>query len=268
VATGSGAYWGTVTSAATGPVEGDLFGFMGIQAVIEEMTVVDMEGYAYMFVPVEEIEAEVDYYAVWNEDKKTWYIKVSVPCELLDATTIKSISTVTEAGEDLPEPVVLTLDSDTVLWFGVAGADGLVDDKAEGKYAYKVVSQDDREYIFTFSYDPTLVRDIEIPMSENGQDVDDAVTELEAVEETEERVEEEAVEDETDETEEIVEEETEKIEETDEIEENEEREEIEETEETEEETKETEEETKETEEAVEGTEDFASEQNAEVLSTF
>ena len=102
--------------------------------------------------PIETIEAIIDYNAVWNESRGTWYIKVTVPNENLDAGSVKSIHAITEAGVDLDEPRELTPDTDTVMWFGVAKADGEVTLKRDGKYAYKVVRQDDSEYIFSFDY--------------------------------------------------------------------------------------------------------------------
>ena len=76
---------------------------------------------------------------------------------MLDAASIKSISTIKEAGVEIAEPVALTPDTDKVLWFGVAGKDGLVDDKDAGEYAYKVIRQDGSEYIFNFTYNPESV---------------------------------------------------------------------------------------------------------------
>jgi type II secretory pathway predicted ATPase ExeA len=102
--------------------------------------------------PIETIEAIIDYNAVWNESRGTWYIKVTVPDENLDAGSVKSIHAITEAGVDLDEPRELTPDTDTVMWFGVAKGDGEVTLKRDGKYAYKVVRQDDSEYIFSFDY--------------------------------------------------------------------------------------------------------------------
>jgi uncharacterized coiled-coil protein SlyX len=102
--------------------------------------------------PIETIEAIIDYNAVWNESRGTWYIKVTVPDENLDAGSVKSIHAITEAGVDLDEPRELTPDTDTVMWFGVAKGDGEVTLKADGEYAYKVVRLDDSEYIFNFTY--------------------------------------------------------------------------------------------------------------------
>jgi hypothetical protein len=114
-------------------------------------------GSGYYAYPIETIAADVDYAAVWNKDRETFYIEVSVPDELLDAASIKSISTIKEAGVEIAEPVALTPDTDKVLWFGVAGKDGLVDDKDAGEYAYKVIRQDGSEYIFNFTYNPESV---------------------------------------------------------------------------------------------------------------
>jgi len=102
------------------------------------------------------IVADVDYAAVWNEVRGTWYIKVSVPNELLDATTVKSIEAFRKAGLDIT-PVTLTPDTDTVLWFGVAERDADLSIKDSGVYAYKVVKQDDSEYYFSFDYNPESV---------------------------------------------------------------------------------------------------------------
>ena len=125
--TGTGNYTGTVESEPVGPVE-----------EVEE--------------PVETIAADVDYNAVWNGDRGTWYIKVSVPENDLDANSVKSITVIKEAGVEVTEPVALQPDTDKVMWFGVAEADGEVTLKEDGEYAYKVVRQDDSEYIFNFSY--------------------------------------------------------------------------------------------------------------------
>ncbi|MGI6468327.1 MAG: hypothetical protein ACOX0Q_04820 [Syntrophomonadaceae bacterium] len=110
---------------------------------------------------VETIAAAVDYKAVWNESRGTWYIKVTVPDENLDAGSVKSIHAITEAGVDLDEPRELTPDTDTVMWFGVAKADGEVTLKADGEYAYKVVRLDDSEYIFNFTYASSEVQGVE-----------------------------------------------------------------------------------------------------------
>jgi hypothetical protein len=74
--TGTGNYTGTVESEPVGPVE-----------EVEE--------------PVETIAADVDYNAVWNGDRGTWYIKVSVPENDLDANSVKSITVIKEAGHCL-----------------------------------------------------------------------------------------------------------------------------------------------------------------------
>ena len=119
VVTGIDDYKGTVSSSAVGPV-------------------------SYI--------AAVDYNAVWNESSGTWYIKVTVPGEDLDAATVKSISVIKEAGVELAEPRPLTPDTDKVMWFGVAGADGYLTLKADGEYAYEVVRQDGSKYIFNLDY--------------------------------------------------------------------------------------------------------------------
>ena len=109
---------------------------------------------------VETIAAAVDYNAVWNESRGTWYIKVTVPDENLDAGSVQSIHAITEAGVDLDEPRELTPDTDKVMWFGVAKADGEVTLKADGEYAYKVVRTDGSKYIFNFTYDPSQVQGV------------------------------------------------------------------------------------------------------------
>jgi hypothetical protein len=109
----------------------------------------------------ETIAADVDYNAVWNETRGTWYIEVSVPGEKLDADSVESIHAITEAGVDLDEPRELTPDTDTMMWFGVAKADGEVTLKEDGEYAYKVVRQDGSEYIFNFSYASSDVEGVE-----------------------------------------------------------------------------------------------------------
>ena len=108
------------------------------------------------------IAAEVDYNAVWNGDRNTWYIKVTVPGEELDVDSVQSIHVIKEAGQWLEDPRELTPDSDKVMWFGVAGSDGLVDDKESGEYAYKVTLKDGSKYIFCFVYDPALVQGVEL----------------------------------------------------------------------------------------------------------
>lgn len=112
---------------------------------------------------IEEIEADITYTAAWNPTRSTWYVKVSVPGEDLDAGSIKSIHTIMQAGVELEEPIALTPDTDKVLWMGVAGADCVVEGyRAEGKYAYKVVRQDDSEFIFFYEYDEDLVEGVGI----------------------------------------------------------------------------------------------------------
>jgi len=128
-----------------------------------EFFVVTSEGTMYKAALdwVKHVAAEADYNAIWNGDKSTWYIKVTVPGESLDDRSVESISLIKEAGADLETPKALMPDSDAVLWFGVAGADGLVDDKAAGEYAFKVVRNDGTEYIFSFVYEPDKVNDVE-----------------------------------------------------------------------------------------------------------
>jgi hypothetical protein len=106
---------------------------------------------------VGDFAAEVDYNAVWNESRETWYIKVTVPGENLDEGSIESIKVIKEAGQELDEPRELTPDTDTMLWFGVAQANGNLAYKAAGEYAYEVVRKDDSKYIFHFTYDPDIV---------------------------------------------------------------------------------------------------------------
>ncbi|MDD4166509.1 MAG: InlB B-repeat-containing protein [Endomicrobiaceae bacterium] len=107
----------------------------------------------------EPLAADIDYKAVWNGDRERWYIKVSVADELLNAASIKAISKIMEAGEYVA-PVELTPDVDTVLWFSVAGKNGLPILKEAGKYMYEVTRQDDTVYVFTFDYDPEEVLDL------------------------------------------------------------------------------------------------------------
>jgi uncharacterized protein YegP (UPF0339 family) len=121
----------------------------------------EVQGVEEVEEPIETIEAIIDYNAVWNESRGTWYIKVTVPDENLDAGSVKSIHAITEAGVDLDEPRELTPDTDTVMWFGVAKADGEVTLKADGEYAYKVVRLDDSEYIFNFTYASSEVQGVE-----------------------------------------------------------------------------------------------------------
>ncbi|MCG1013273.1 S-layer homology domain-containing protein [Tepidanaerobacter sp. GT38] len=112
---------------------------------------------------VETIAAAVDYKAVWNESRGTWYIKVTVPEEKLDKDSVQSIHVIKEAGEELDEPRALTPDTDKVMWFGVAKGDGEVTLKADGEYAYKVVRTDGSEYIFSFTYTSSEVKGVEKP---------------------------------------------------------------------------------------------------------
>ena len=118
--TGEGRYAGTVESKPVGPVV------------------------------VETIAPEVDYNAVWNGDRGTWYIKVTVPGEDLDEGSVESIKVIKEAGQELGEPRELTPDTDKVLWFGVAKNDGRITLKEAGEYAYEVVREDNSKYIFFF----------------------------------------------------------------------------------------------------------------------
>jgi ABC-type transporter Mla MlaB component len=109
---------------------------------------------------VETIAAAVDYKAVWNESRGTWYIKVTVPDENLDADSVQSIVVIKEAGEELAEPKALTPDTDTMMWFGVAKADGELTLKEAGEYAYEVVRKDGTKYIFSFTYTPGNVQGV------------------------------------------------------------------------------------------------------------
>ena len=113
-------------------------------------------------------EATVDYEAVLNPTRETWYIKVTAAGDL-DAATIKEIYTIKVAGKYI-EPIKLTPDADKVLWFGVAKLDGDLTFKEAGEYAWKVVKQDDSEYIFAIDYNPELVTGImhSIDFEENG----------------------------------------------------------------------------------------------------
>jgi hypothetical protein len=106
---------------------------------------------------VETIAAEVDYTAVWNGDRGTWYIKVTVPGEDLDNGSVESIKAIKEAGAELSEPRELTPDTDKVMWFGVAKGDGDTSLKTAGEYAYEVVRKDGTKYIFNFTYAPGSV---------------------------------------------------------------------------------------------------------------
>jgi hypothetical protein len=109
---------------------------------------------------VETIAAEVDYTAVWNGDRGTWYIKVTVPGEDLDNGSVESIKAIKEAGAELSEPRELTPDTDKVMWFGVAKADGELTLKEAGEYAYEVVRKDGTKYIFSFTYTPGNVQGV------------------------------------------------------------------------------------------------------------
>jgi hypothetical protein len=129
-----------------------------------EFFVVTSEGVMYRATLdwVKTKAAEVDYNAVWNGARGTWYIKVSVPGEDLDADSVQTIKVIREAGVDLAEPRALTPDTDKVLWFGVAKADGDLGYKGAGEYAYEVVRKDGSKYIFSFTYDPDAVQGVEI----------------------------------------------------------------------------------------------------------
>jgi len=123
--------------------------------------------------------ADIDYNAVWNADRNTWYIKVTT-AEALDAATVKAIYNVMAAGLYLDPEVELTPDTDTVLWFGVAGADGQLTLKEPGTYMYRVVRQDDTEYVFGITLDLELVTGIEHTIkfdSQGGSVVEDLVIE-------------------------------------------------------------------------------------------
>jgi uncharacterized repeat protein (TIGR02543 family) len=104
-------------------------------------------------------EAYVDYQAIWNEARQTWYIKVTVPGEDLDQDSIASIEMVRKAGELLDAPVALTPDTDKVLWFGVAGRNGYLNGNV-GEYVFKVVRKDGSIYTFSFTYDKEEVKDV------------------------------------------------------------------------------------------------------------
>jgi uncharacterized repeat protein (TIGR02543 family) len=99
----------------------------------------------------------VDYEAVWNEARGTYYIKITVPEEDLDKDSVKSIKVLEEAGERLETPRELTPDTDKVMWFGVSKIDSDVSFKKAGNYSYEVVREDDSVYVFTFNYNPTKV---------------------------------------------------------------------------------------------------------------
>ena len=126
-----------------------------------EFFVVTSEGVMYRATLdwVKTKAAEVDYNAVWNGARGTWYIKVSVPGEDLDADSVQTIKVIREAGVDLAEPRALTPDTDKVLWFGVAKADGDLGYKGAGEYAYEVVRKDGSKYIFSFTYDRMQCRE-------------------------------------------------------------------------------------------------------------
>ncbi|MGI6577166.1 MAG: Ig-like domain-containing protein [Eubacteriales bacterium] len=110
---------------------------------------------------LEKILAEADYNAAWNEERGTWYIKVTVPGENLDADSIQTIYVVKQADEKLDEPRALTPDSDKVLWFGVAKGNGDLAFRDAGEYAYEVVRKDGSKYMFSFTYDPDKVQGVE-----------------------------------------------------------------------------------------------------------
>lgn len=121
------------------------------------------ENVKYIFempLMISKILGEVDYDAVWNETSQTWYIKVTVPGEDLDQDSIASIEMVRKAGQLLDAPVVLTPDTDKVLWFGVAGIDGYLNRKENGEYVFKVVREDGSIYTFSFTYDKEEVEGV------------------------------------------------------------------------------------------------------------
>lgn len=123
------------------------------------------ENVRYIFempLMISKIFGEVDYDAVWNETSQTWYIKVTVPGEDLDQDSIASIEMVRKAGQLLDAPVVLTPDTDKVLWFGVAGLDGYLNRKENGEYVFKVVRKDGSIYTFSFTYENEKVEGIEL----------------------------------------------------------------------------------------------------------
>jgi hypothetical protein len=62
----------------------------------------------------------------------------------------------------LDAPVVLTPDTDKVLWFGVAGIDGYLNRKENGEYVFKVVRKDGSIYTFSFTYDKEEVEGVEL----------------------------------------------------------------------------------------------------------
>lgn len=101
----------------------------------------------------------IDYRSVYNSTLKAYYIQVTVTGELLDAASIKSIKNTRVAGEFV-DAVVLTPDTDTVLWFKVAAENANPNLKAAGIYTYEVVKQDDSTYAFEVNYDPALVTDL------------------------------------------------------------------------------------------------------------
>jgi uncharacterized repeat protein (TIGR02543 family) len=107
----------------------------------------------------EPIEADIDYRAVWNGELEKWFIEISVAGEQLDANSIKAINRLMEAGVYV-DPVALTPDEDTVMWFSVAGKNGLPLLKEAGKYMYEVTRADDSVYVFWFDYDPEAVLDL------------------------------------------------------------------------------------------------------------
>jgi hypothetical protein len=67
---------------------------------------------------------------------------------------------VKKAGQLLDAPVVLTPDTDKVLWFGVAGIDGYLNREENGEYVFKVVRKDGSIYTFSFTYDKEEVKDV------------------------------------------------------------------------------------------------------------
>ena len=123
------------------------------------------ENVKYIFempLMISKIFGEVDYDAVWNETSQTWYIKVTVPGEDLDQDSIASIVVVRKAGQLLDAPVVLTPDTDKVLWFGVADTEGRLLVDKDGEYVFKVVRKDGSIYTFSFTYDKEEVKGVEL----------------------------------------------------------------------------------------------------------
>ena len=101
-----------------------------------------------------------NYVAVYNEARSTYYISVAVSdSELLDSNTIKAIRIVRQANYIIT-PISLTPDTDTVLWFSVAGSDGVIMANKAGLYAFEVTRLDDSKYVFTFFFNPDDVTGI------------------------------------------------------------------------------------------------------------